>query len=37
MQSDFSDHGTITEVLKTLGQGIALIPVIERLLQMFKD
>lgn len=36
-QSDLSDHGTITEVLKTLGQGIALIPAIERLLQMFKD
>lgn len=36
-QSDLCDHGTINEVLKTLGQGIALIPAIERLLQMFKD
>lgn len=35
--SDLSDHGSITEVLKILGQGIALIPAIERLLKMFKD
>jgi hypothetical protein len=36
-QSDLGDQGSVTEVLKTLGQGIALIPAIERLLKMFKD
>ena len=36
-QSDLKNHGQIFEVLKTLGQGIALIPAIERLLKMFKD
>ena len=36
-QSDLRSHGEVTEVLKTLGQGIALIPAIERLLKMFKD
>lgn len=37
MQSDFTDHGSISEILKILGQGIALIPAIEQLLKMFKD
>jgi len=37
MQSDFIDHGLITEILEILGQGIALIPAIEQLLQVFKD
>jgi hypothetical protein len=36
-QSDLSSHGRVPEVLKTLGQGVALIPAIERLLKMFKD
>ena len=37
MQSDFADHGSISEILKILGQGIALIPSIEQLLKMIKD
>jgi hypothetical protein len=37
VQSNHTDYGLIREILKTLGQGIALIPDIERLLKMFKD
>jgi predicted TPR repeat methyltransferase len=37
MQADLVDHGSINEVLKILGQGLALIPAIAQLLQMFKD
>jgi len=37
VQSNHMDYGLIREVLKTLGQGIALIPDIGRLLKMFKD
>lgn len=36
-QSHNGNQGMIPEVLKTLGQGIALIPAIERLLKLFKD
>ena len=37
MQSEFIDQGSIKEILKILGQGIALIPSIEQLLKMIKD
>ena len=37
MRSGHTDQRLVREIMKTVGQGIALIPEIEQLFKMFKD